>query len=198
MLGVSLRTAQLWVDSGILQAWKTVGGHRRITVESVERLKNERVVDKLKPAPRAYSGKGTGGEFSILVVEDEADLLVLYRATISTWGLPIRLVTARNGFEGLLKIGESRPDLLITDLVMPGMDGFRMIATLRGNRHFDDMQIAVVSGLSQAEIAEHGGLPQNVALFGKPVPFQKLEALVRLYSARRKGQEQEKVAADRS
>lgn len=38
LLGVSLRTIQLWVDSGILEAWKTAGGHRRITRESVIRL----------------------------------------------------------------------------------------------------------------------------------------------------------------
>ena len=40
LLGVSLKTVQLWVDNGILDAWKTVGGHRRITFESVERLRN--------------------------------------------------------------------------------------------------------------------------------------------------------------
>lgn len=44
MLGVSPKTIQLWVDSGILTAWKTVGGHRRVTIESVERLKREGAV----------------------------------------------------------------------------------------------------------------------------------------------------------
>lgn len=41
ILGVSPKTVQLWMDSGILSGWKTVGGHRRVTVESVERLKRE-------------------------------------------------------------------------------------------------------------------------------------------------------------
>lgn len=41
ILGVSPKTIQLWVDNGILSAWKTVGGHRRVTVESVERLKRD-------------------------------------------------------------------------------------------------------------------------------------------------------------
>ncbi|MGE5467624.1 MAG: EAL domain-containing protein [Ignavibacteria bacterium] len=39
LLGVSLRTVQLWVDSGILKAWKTAGGHRRISLESVRQAK---------------------------------------------------------------------------------------------------------------------------------------------------------------
>jgi len=38
-LGVSIRTIQLWVDGGVLAAWKTVGGHRRITLDSLSRLR---------------------------------------------------------------------------------------------------------------------------------------------------------------
>ena len=43
LLGVSVRTAQLWVEDGRLRAWKTPGGHRRILVESVERLLDEQL-----------------------------------------------------------------------------------------------------------------------------------------------------------
>lgn len=39
ILGVSTRTVQMWVDKGALTAWKTVGGHRRVLLESVTRLK---------------------------------------------------------------------------------------------------------------------------------------------------------------
>lgn len=40
-LGVSTRTIQLWVDRGILDAWRTAGGHRRVIVESVDKLKSQ-------------------------------------------------------------------------------------------------------------------------------------------------------------
>ena len=52
MLGVSPKTIQLWVDSGILAAWKTVGGHRRVTIESVERLKRDGVVTGVSASTR--------------------------------------------------------------------------------------------------------------------------------------------------
>lgn len=42
LLGVSLKTIQLWVDAGVLDAWKTVGGHRRVSLKSVRRAKQER------------------------------------------------------------------------------------------------------------------------------------------------------------
>ncbi len=37
-LGVSIRTVQIWSETGLLEAWKTEGGHRRITLDSLERL----------------------------------------------------------------------------------------------------------------------------------------------------------------
>ena len=42
LLGVSLRTAQLWVESGVLRAWKTAGGHRRILKSSIDAILRER------------------------------------------------------------------------------------------------------------------------------------------------------------
>ncbi len=41
-LGVSLRTVQLWTEAGLLRAWKTPGGHRRILTSSVDRLLQRR------------------------------------------------------------------------------------------------------------------------------------------------------------
>lgn len=46
LLGVALRTAQLWVEAGTLRAWKTAGGHRRITRESVNALLARQVAAK--------------------------------------------------------------------------------------------------------------------------------------------------------
>ena len=42
LLGISLRTAQLWVENGVLVAWKTPGGHRRILLSSVQQVLAER------------------------------------------------------------------------------------------------------------------------------------------------------------
>jgi excisionase family DNA binding protein len=171
LLGVSLRTAQLWVESGVLRAWKTAGGHRRILRSSVDALLQDR--------KRALQDRPVPGQFKLLIVEDDADLLKLYRMHIEAWGLPIKLVTASNGFEGLIRIGEAKPGLVIADLSMPGMDGFRMIRSLRANADFRDMDIVVVTALGKDEIADRGGLPEDIRVFTKPAPFSALEQLVR-------------------
>ena len=186
-LGVALRTVQLWVEGGVLPAWKTAGGHRRISRAAVERLIEERSA--------ALSGNGQRGaaqapvvdasapvdaRMKLMVVEDEPDLLRLFTLVIAGWDLPIDVTPAGNGFEALLRMGQDCPDLLVTDLNMPGMDGFKMIASLRGvGPSFDDMDIVVVTGLAPEEIERRGGLPAGVRVFHKPVPFDELEELVR-------------------
>lgn len=59
ILGVSPKTVQLWMDGGILSGWKTVGGHRRVTVESVERLKQEGAMNGNAAAPSEKTGRAT-------------------------------------------------------------------------------------------------------------------------------------------
>lgn len=172
LLGVSHRTVQLWVENGALQAWKTAGGHRRITMTSVRKLVDER---------RDATGPGTatapGAAKKLLLVDDDATLLRLYELEISGWNLPLTLVKAQNGFEALLRIGEQRPDILVSDLSMPGMDGFRMIRTLRADAACANMAVIVVSGLDRPTIASMG-LPDDIPVFSKPVPFSQLRAAI--------------------
>lgn len=176
LLGVSLRTVQLWVDGGLLEAWKTVGGHRRITIASVKRLQEERTVVRSAGEPKTEGQAGR--KPVVLVVEDDADLLMLYETTLSLWEPPVTVLTANNGFDGLLRIGEAPPDLLVTDLSMPGIDGFQMLRSLHANPAVGEMRIAVVTGLDKDDIALRGGIPDDVVLFRKPVPFEHLKSLL--------------------
>ena len=185
-LGVALRTVQLWVEGGVLPAWKTAGGHRRISRAAVERLIGERSAalagDAVARSPAGATDLAgvPDGRLKVMVVEDEPDLLRLFTMVIAGWELPINVTPAANGFEALLRMGQHCPDLLITDLNMPGMDGFKMISALRGvDQGFDEMEIVVVTALSEAEITQRGGLPASVRIFHKPVPFDELENLVR-------------------
>lgn len=184
MLGVALRTVQLWVEAGVLRAWKTAGGHRRVVRSSVEALLAERAAvlagAPARPAaPRPNDSADRDRPFRLLVVEDEPVLLKLFKARVAKWKLPLELYTAENGFEGLIRIGTSRPDLLVTDLNMPGMDGFRMLRELRGSADFADLRVVVMTALGQQEIADRGGLPADIQVFAKPVSFTALEDLVR-------------------
>lgn len=174
MLGISLRTAQLWVESGQLEAWKTEGGHRRISRVSVQRLLNGELPVSLVATP----ARQALGRLKVLIVEDDNILLKLYKAMLASWSLPIEIITAGNGIEGLILIGRDAPDLMITDLSMPGMDGFQLIRSLASSTLRAGMEIVVVTGLDAADIESRGGLPSDVRTFTKPVPFDRLRTIV--------------------
>jgi CheY-like chemotaxis protein len=65
----------------------------------------------------------------LLVVEDVSDILILLNETLKFKGH--RVVTARNGLEALEAIEKERPALIITDILMPKMDGFSLVHRLR-------------------------------------------------------------------
>jgi excisionase family DNA binding protein len=178
VLGVSHRTVQLWVESGTLQAWRTAGGHRRITLESVNRLvEGRRVAIAAHAPPPAAPVASASSTRRVLVVDDDPLMLRLYELEMAGWGMDLNVVKANNGFEALIRIGEERPDLLVSDLNMPGMDGFRMIRTLREDSGSAGMSMIVVSGLDRATIKAMG-LPADIPVFPKPVPFGELRAAV--------------------
>lgn len=174
-LGVAVRTVQLWVESGVLPAWRTAGGHRRIARSAVEKLMRER-----SEATQDVTIEIPPPLLKILVVEDDANLLNLYSQVVASWNFPVDLTTATNGFEGLLRIGQVVPDLVVADLNMPGMDGFQMLRSLKRNgAGFDRLKVVVISALTPEEIQERGGLPKGVTFFAKPVHYGELQALVR-------------------
>ena len=167
LLGVSVRTIQLWAEAGALTAWKTPGGHRRISRASVERM-----LDSERRALATDQNRGP----RVLVVEDDEQMQSMYQGAFDNWGLPFLM--AGNGFEGLLLIGEHRPTVIITDLLMPGMDGFEMIRTLVGRPDMTASLLLVVTGLSNAEIAEKGGLPPELPVLHKPIELDLLQNIV--------------------
>ncbi len=178
LLGVSLRTVQLWAESGLLQGWKTEGGHRRIQRASVERLLAGRQTAIEADAPASEPPvPSTADALRIMVVEDDPSLLRLYRVRLARWPMHPHVTTAANGFEGLVRIGSERPDLLIADLSLPEMDGFQMLRTIRAMPELDATEIVVVSGLDAAAVEAKGGLPEGIPVLTKPIPFGELERI---------------------
>ena len=187
-LGVAVRTVQLWVESGVLTAWKTAGGHRRIARAALEELLVERnkVMHPTTPESelparnrRAVDAAAPPEVLKLLIVEDDPNIMRLYQMWVQSWSFKVDLTLAHNGYEGLLLIGQLRPDVVLTDLMMPGMDGFQLVRSLKGSKlGFASVKLVVVSSLSRQDIQNRGGLPEDVDIFEKPIPFERIEAIV--------------------
>lgn len=176
LLGVSVGTVQLWVENGLLQAWKTAGGHRRVMRASVDQLLHK-TTGPAPVAPSPVVAATPPRRLSVLVVEDDANLLRLYKAHLARWPMAPEVTVADNAVTALLLMGRQCPDLLVTDLCMSGMDGFNMLRVLRETPAFSGTTIVVVSGLDADEIDHRGGIPSGIEILPKPIPFPRLLAI---------------------
>jgi excisionase family DNA binding protein len=176
MLSLSVGTVQSLVERGELKAWKTQGGHRRISMQSV------RDYHSLNGLPDVAE---TSAHFRVLVVEDDAATLEVFRAAIRGWDRPIDLTTMSSALEARIDINALRPDLLITDLQMPGVDGFELLRTLRGNTVFASMVLVTMSGLSHSDTLAKGGLPPYTVRLQKPIDMGWLNGFVTALLTRR-------------
>ena len=182
LLGMSVSTVQLWVESGILQAWKTAGGHRRVLRDSVDAL-----LQRTPPAVQSTVVAATPPRLRVLVVEDDVHLLRLYQANLAAWPMQPEVKLTDNAISALLEVSRRPPDFLITDLQIPGMDGFNMLRVLHQAPEVSNTTIVVVSGLDSAEIRQKGGIPAGIEILPKPIPFERLLAIATGISQRAPG-----------
>jgi len=172
LLGLSVATVQSLVEKGEIEAWKTLGGHRRLSLRAINAYlqKNSPQLAQADVDPRS--------RLSVLVVEDDEDARELYKAQFEEWDMAVDCSFMPSALEALMDIASMRPDLLITDLNMPGVDGMEMLRALKRNQQLLAMQILVISGLPKEAVTERGGLPPNSHYLEKPVNFDWLHGYV--------------------
>ena len=113
----------------------------------------------------------------LLVVEDIPDILRLLEATLTFKGH--RVVTARNGEEALEAIARERPALVITDILMPKMDGFNLVHRLRINPETREIPVVFLSATYVAPEDKAFALTIGVTGFiEKPVAMDKFVPLI--------------------
>lgn len=158
ILNASVRTIQLWVEDGRLKAWKTPGGHRRVLRASVEEMLANR---------RRASGDDER-RYEVLLVEPDPAQLALLESTLSGLSPDTSLRASTDAYEALLRIGEARPDLLVIDLHMPGLDGIHLVNTLARLPSTKTMRVIALTNLTPDEATLLGGLPDQVMALRKP------------------------------
>lgn len=179
LLGVSVGTVLNMVKRGQLEAWRTEGGHRRISAASVRSYLERRPRSAAPSSPLPALSEETGQKkLEVLVIDDDELLQEIYRIQFSNWKLALNARFASNGVEGLMELGRATPDVLLIDLSMPVMDGFAVIRILRERPDFSTMDVIAITGLDEARIENEGGLPPGIVVWTKPVPFQQLRGFV--------------------
>jgi excisionase family DNA binding protein len=165
LLGLSVGTIQTLVEKNELQAWKTQGGHRRISMPSIRDYQRKHNM-LMSPIDSRQT------RLKVLLVEDDAVTRDMLRDFCNRCEMPVDCTAMSSGLEALIDISSIQPDVLIADLNMPGVDGFELLRTLRQMPQFNRMTSLVISALTPDEIAARGGLPEGTIFMAKPLNMQ--------------------------
>ena len=110
--------------------------------------------------------------YNILAVDDIPLNLLLVQKMLSRFKFEIR--TAANGQQALDAVSQRKPDLILLDLMMPGIDGFEVIKRLRADSATADIRIVILSALNSNEDVVKGfDLGANDFIM-KPIIMEKL------------------------
>ncbi|APW37246.1 DNA-binding protein [Rhodoferax koreense] len=189
-LGLAVRSIQQMVDRGEFEAWKTHGGHRRISRKSVERWeaarlstataavtapRNRRATDR--PA-QPGADPGDARPMKILLIEDSVHFQNLVALLVKQHFPDAELRTAGDGIIGLAMYGQFQPDVMLVDILLPGIDGATLIATLRSHPQFASSRLIVVTSLDESQRGPYAFALEGVPVVHKTALVAELPALL--------------------
>jgi twitching motility two-component system response regulator PilG len=113
----------------------------------------------------------------VLIVEDTKTITNLLQVYLMGWGL--QFFDAGNGVQGLAKAREIKPDLIISDVQMPEMDGFALCAAVRADSSLHATPFLLLTSLKDEASRQRGRLVGASAFLNKPVSVDELRERVR-------------------
>ncbi|MDD4888801.1 MAG: response regulator [Phycisphaerae bacterium] len=138
LLGVSVGSVANWIDQERLRAGRTPGGHRRVTAADLAAFIRQQNL----PMPAELQRNSR----RILVVDDDPAvrqwLVQMIQAALPDW----EVIEAPDGYAAGELVGSRKPDVVLLDLNMPGVDGFEVCRRIKGNQDTRHANVIAISG----------------------------------------------------
>lgn len=176
---VSRSTVYRWVVSGQLEAYHLPSGHFRVKPMALSRFcQSNGVPDPLATDPAAV--ERPRGAVTVLVVDDQPAIRLVMCRLVQRLLPEVQLVEATNGIEACIRIGAHRPDLILLDIMMPGMDGFGVVQELMQQQELSQAEIVIISAYEPFERLQHleKQHEQVIGVHRKPIDLAQLRALL--------------------
>ena len=176
-LGLAVRSVQLMVDRGELQAWKTPGGHRRILRSSLDAWLAARAGAASTALP-ATAAAAPGRPMTLLLIEDSVHFQNLISLVVKRELPGAALHVASDGIAGLALAGRLEPDVLLIDILLPGIDGAALITSLRSHPQFARSRLIVITALDEAQREPYRFALEDVPVVHKTALVNELPGLL--------------------
>lgn len=142
ILGVTPATLRVWTNRGRLRAETTEGGHRRYPVSEVLRLAKSNGIDL--QLPEGYS-------FRILVIDDDRQFTDFITEVLEGMPEVSVVAVAHSGYVAGNMIPRFKPDVVLLDLKMPGLDGFEVCRMIKDDLETRFIRVIAMSGYCTEE-----------------------------------------------
>ena len=163
--GVARTTITKWIDQGMLKAFVTPGGHRKIRKEDLTGFLEKHGINPQKKERQKKR---------ILVVDDNPDDIGLLEAAFLPASDKYEVYAASSGFQAIYKIGEIKPQIVILDIVMPDMNGFKVCERIKNNPETRDIKVIIVTAYPDKIKEKKAYQCAADAFLTKPINLKKM------------------------
>jgi excisionase family DNA binding protein len=164
LLHVNPRSVINWIEQNLLPSYRTPGGHRRIRHDDLLAFLRKHQI----PIPASL----VDGRFGILIVDDEDEIVELIKSFLERQG-SYEISTASDGITALIEVGRTKPDLLILDIMIPGVDGVEVCRRIKAEPSNKTAIIAVSGTVEKERRVLQAGAD---AFMLKPINLDQLHA----------------------
>jgi excisionase family DNA binding protein len=165
---VSPRTIINWIEAGHIEAYRTVGGHRRIKRSTLEGFMRKQGIPTPEQEPVTERKR-------ILIVDDDAIIVETIVQALEEEEYDYEIISASDGFEAGLQVNHFRPHLIILDIMMPDIKGYEVCKRIKSDEETQHTKIIVLSAYLDEEkfrkMKEYGA----DLCFSKPFPLPQLK-----------------------
>lgn len=165
---VSSKTIINWIDAGHIKAYRTVGGHRRISRGDLEAFMLRQGI----PIPRQTTDESRRKR--ILVVDDDPIIVESIVQALEEDAHDYEVVSAADGFEAGVQVTHFKPDLLILDIMMPDIKGYEVCRRIKSSPETQDIKIIILSAYLDEEKFKRIKADGADVCFSKPLPLPQL------------------------
>ena len=143
MLMVSAITVRNWVRSGKLDAERTLGGHRRFLHKDIVRFAEENGLKLMN--------QDDNNKLRVLIVDDDVELGNYLQDLMDMVSTETEVKVANDGFVAGGLVQTFSPDVVLLDLIMPGVDGFQVCKAIKQDSSTRDIRIVAMTALHSEE-----------------------------------------------
>ena len=171
ILGLSVGTVQSLVERQELMAWKTRGGHRRISMMSVQEYQ------------RRNHSAAMGGSLQerVMWIQESGSMRQKLMASLSKWGVTVQVDWFENMFEASIGLQNLRPGMIVIDLKTPQADALQFIRHVHQQADFRAMTVLALCASRLPDDVMSAGLGAQVQWIRKPLDWSWLRGYFDAY-----------------